>query len=599
MKAWIRPGPSRWNSFFCPSTTTASLRTRCGTSSNRCTGLPSRTSRVEHERAAAEERPAPPSTSDESERGDGRRHAEPPTARARLRLVSLTRRSPQLGRDRGQHLVQVADDRVVGDRHDRRLGVGVDREDPLRSLAAGDVLRRAGDAAGDVDLGRDLVARLPDLVRVRAPAGHRHRARAADRAAEQRRELLDRREALGRADAAAAGDDDLRVGERDAARRRRDAVAHPDDEVGVGELGRERLDRARRCRARRPRRRAARPSAAPARRAGAPPRAGCRPSGRGSASSGSPGVTAVQFAASGSPSRTAARAIASVAGPEPGATIAVAPILLGQRADDRRPGIRRERVERVVLGDVGDRDGHALRRLGAARPDQQRVRVAPEAGRQRERLQRDVGRGAVGVLDENEVHDATPICSRRSTTAAAASGPWPSTSACFASPAGTTSRARSSRDAGPRGRRRLERLAPGAHPPGHRRVARQVEPLEHGDHRGQRQLVDVAAAADLLLAADDAAVDDDALEPGRAGPAERVRDAQPDLEAAGVGRLVAEEDQVERARGGLVGADRLDDRARGRLGIPLLAVGDEVDARGRRRSPWRRAAAPRRRPGRA
>ena len=36
--------------------------------------------------------------------------------------------------------------------------------------------------------------------------------------------------------------------------------------------------------------------------------------------------------------------------------------------------------------------------------------------------------------------------------------------------------------------------------------------------------------------------------------------------------------EVERARRGLVGADRLDDRAGRRLGIPFLAVGDEVDA---------------------
>ena len=42
-------------------------------------------------------------------------------------------------------------------------------------------------AAGDVDLGRDLRAGLADLVGVRPPAGDRHGARAADRAAEQRR----------------------------------------------------------------------------------------------------------------------------------------------------------------------------------------------------------------------------------------------------------------------------------------------------------------------------------------------------------------------------------------------------------------------------
>ena len=65
-----------------------------------------------------------------------------------------------------------------------------------------------------------------------------------------------------------------------------------------------------------------------------------------------------------------------------------------------------------MLGDVGDRDGHALRRLRAARADQERVRLAAEARGERERLQRDVGGDAVGVLDEDEVHDATPICSQ-------------------------------------------------------------------------------------------------------------------------------------------------------------------------------------------
>jgi hypothetical protein len=59
-----------------------------------------------------------------------------------------------------------------------------------------------------------------------------------------------------------------------------------------------------------------------------------------------------------------------------------------------------------------------------------------------------------------------------------------------------------------------------------------------------------------------------------------MRNAQPDLEPARVGRLVAEEDQIERARCCLVGAHGLDDRGRRRLGIPLLAVGDEVDSPG-------------------
>ena len=195
MSAWMSPGPSRWSSFFCPSTTTASLRTRRGTSSKRCTGLPEPDEPGQQQRAAAEERARDAEDEEEREGGDGvlTRRRRGGRALQASRSSATPRPPPQLGRDRRQHLVQVADDGVVGDRHDRRLRVGVDREDPLRALAAGDVLRRARDPAGDVDLRRDLVPGLPDLVGVRAPAGHRHRARAADGAAEQRRELLDRR----------------------------------------------------------------------------------------------------------------------------------------------------------------------------------------------------------------------------------------------------------------------------------------------------------------------------------------------------------------------------------------------------------------------
>ena len=42
--AWISPGTSRWSSFRCPSTITASFSTRFGTSPKRSTGLPSLTS---------------------------------------------------------------------------------------------------------------------------------------------------------------------------------------------------------------------------------------------------------------------------------------------------------------------------------------------------------------------------------------------------------------------------------------------------------------------------------------------------------------------------------------------------------------------------
>ena len=81
-------------------------------------------------------------------------------------------------------------------------------------LAADEVLDRAADAAGDVEVRRDARAGLADLVGVRAPAEVRDDARAADGAAEQRGQLLEDGEALRAADAAAAADDDARVVER-------------------------------------------------------------------------------------------------------------------------------------------------------------------------------------------------------------------------------------------------------------------------------------------------------------------------------------------------------------------------------------------------
>ena len=109
------------------------------------------------------------------------------------------------------------------------------------------------------------------------------------------------------------------------------------------------------------------------------------------------------------------------------------------------------------------------------------------------------------------------------------------------------------------------------------RVPRQVESLEHRHHGRKRQHVHVAASWYLLLAADRVTLDGDSFEAGRRGAAQRVRDPDADLVVAGVGRLVAEEDEVERPVRRLVGADRFDDRARCRLWIPFFAVGDEVN----------------------
>src|SRR5207248_7955190 len=76
----------------------------------------------------------------------------------------------------------------------------------------------AGDAERDVELRRDGLAGPPDLRGVRIPARVHDGTGRADGAAERARELLREREVLGRAEAAATGDDDLRVLDRRAAR---------------------------------------------------------------------------------------------------------------------------------------------------------------------------------------------------------------------------------------------------------------------------------------------------------------------------------------------------------------------------------------------
>ena len=58
---------------------------------------------------------------------------------------------------------QIADDSVIGHFEDRSVGIFVDRDDGLRALHPHQVLNRAGDADGDVDLGRHRLAGAADL----------------------------------------------------------------------------------------------------------------------------------------------------------------------------------------------------------------------------------------------------------------------------------------------------------------------------------------------------------------------------------------------------------------------------------------------------
>ncbi len=138
-------------------------------------------------------------------------------AGSRTRGVTRLAGVDELGELRDD-LVHVADDAEVAELEDRRVRVLVDRDDHVRALHADLVLDRAGDAERDVELRRDDLAGLADLRRVRVPAGVDDGARRADRAAERARELLGEREVLGRAEAAAAGDDHVGVLDRRAAR---------------------------------------------------------------------------------------------------------------------------------------------------------------------------------------------------------------------------------------------------------------------------------------------------------------------------------------------------------------------------------------------
>src|SRR5260370_753772 len=84
----------------------------------------------------------------------------------------------------GNRLIQIRDQAVVGDLENRRVLVLVDRDDHLGILHAREMLDRAGDADGDIELRRHHLAGLADLPVVRRIAGIDRRARRADAGAE-------------------------------------------------------------------------------------------------------------------------------------------------------------------------------------------------------------------------------------------------------------------------------------------------------------------------------------------------------------------------------------------------------------------------------
>src|SRR5215472_3521573 len=114
----------------------------------------------------------------------------------------------------GNGLVEIRDQAVVGHLEDRRVLVFVDRHDDLGVLHAGEMLDGAGDADGNVELGRHHLAGLADLPVVGRIAGVDCGARGAD----ARTELVGKRlailgEIFPALPGAAAGDDDLRRGQ--------------------------------------------------------------------------------------------------------------------------------------------------------------------------------------------------------------------------------------------------------------------------------------------------------------------------------------------------------------------------------------------------
>src|SRR5579864_5964715 len=119
----------------------------------------------------------------------------------------------QLRFERRYDLEQIADKPIIGDLEDGRFLVFVDGDDDLGILHAGEMLDRARYADGDIKLGRDDLAGLPDLIIIGHEAGIDGGARGADGGAKPIRELFQNLEILARLHAASARDDDARGGE--------------------------------------------------------------------------------------------------------------------------------------------------------------------------------------------------------------------------------------------------------------------------------------------------------------------------------------------------------------------------------------------------
>ena len=120
----------------------------------------------------------------------------------------------------------------------------------------------------------------------------------------------------------------------------------------------------------------------------------------------------------------------------------------------------------------------------------------------------------------------------------------------------------------------------GRQAPLHGRVTGKVETFLDAEHGRTGQLVDLETAVDLSTSGDRVVTDLHTLDALHDRTTEGHGGANTHLETAGIGRLVAEHDQVE----GFVALefpDRGGDRLRRALGIPLVGVGLDEHTMGR------------------
>ena len=290
--------------------------------------------------------------------------------------------------------------------------------------------------------------------RCAAASRHRHCARAADSAAEQPGELLDAGEALRRAGPAPAGDDDLRVCERDTPVAAPDALRHANGAGGVGDRRRERLD---------PRRGSAVVSTATA--------CGCTVSSavggwmRATSSRLPPQRTRVTSRRRRRRGSNAVRRQRQVEQRGDMGNTSLPRSVPGPRtavADSRRAT---STIASAIARGASKTSSSATcsaRRRARAPPRTPVLATSASPAPRRRRARAKVSAWsdgsstvAVRVLDVDEDAHTTPISRITSTTRGAAAAPSPRISACLPSPSGTTSRSFSSRELG-----RSRRLRP-------------------------------------------------------------------------------------------------------------------------------------------